>query len=59
MVILFIPGSPETVSINYQNGLNVLMGGQPENSKSTIFNLVSTISLITTVFLPTITDGAL
>ena len=33
------------------------INGKLNNSKSTIFNLVSTITLITTVFLPTLTDA--
>lgn len=33
------------------------INGKLENSKSTIFNLVSTITLITTVFIPTLTDA--
>ena len=33
------------------------INGKLDNPKSTIFNLVSTITLITTVFLPTLTDA--
>jgi hypothetical protein len=55
---LAIPGSPPGNSrINQLSKWINCINGKLENSKSTIFNLVPTITLITSLFLPTLTDA--